>query len=141
MQGPSINTPLDPSILLSDPFDYANDTKTSEVQFCAYPRSSLINKYQRVSGLPDREHEESWNCNEASSSYNQMYADTLLSRKLQDAESNSLEQRADALIKKRELINSNKKSSFNSHCMQNPHKHEQSVLIGPSGYDSDTINR
>ena len=44
--------------------------------------------------------EESWNCNKAISSYNQMYAETLLSRQFQDEESNSLEQRVDALIKK-----------------------------------------
>ena len=48
----------------------------------------------------DRQNEEIWNCNEAISSYNQMYADTLRSRQLQDEESNSLEQRADALIQK-----------------------------------------
>ena len=46
----------------------------------------------RVSRLPDRENEESWNYNKAISSYNQMYADSLLSRQLQDEESNSLEQ-------------------------------------------------
>ena len=61
-----------------------------------------------------------------------MYADALLSRQLQDEESNSLEQRVDALIKKRELINNSKKSSFNTHYMQNPHEHEQSMQISPS---------
>ena len=70
-----------------------------------------------------------------------MYADTLLSRQLQDGESDSLEQRGDALIKKPELINHIKKSTFNSHCGQIPHKHEQSVQIGPSSYNSDKTRR
>ena len=70
-----------------------------------------------------------------------MYADAFLSRPLQVEETNSLEQRVDALIKKRELMNNRRKSSFNSHCMQNPHEHEQSMQIGPSSYDSDTIKR
>ena len=70
-----------------------------------------------------------------------MYADALLSRQLQDEESNSLEKRVDALIKKRDLINNSKKSSFNSHCMQNPHKHKQSMQIGLSHYDSDKFKR
>ena len=82
VQGPLINTPLDPSTHLSDPFDNANETKTADLQFCPYPKSSLINENQRVSGLPDRENEENWNCNEAISTYNQMYADALLSRHL-----------------------------------------------------------
>ena len=37
-----------------------------------------------------------------------MYADDLLSRQVQDEESNSLEQRVDALIKKRDLMNHSK---------------------------------
>ena len=127
MHSPSIKTPLDPSTHLSDPFDNANETKTAEAQFCAYPKLCLINENQRVSGLLGRENEESWNCYEPVSSYIQMYADVLLSRQLPDEVSNSLEQRVDALIKKRELINNRKKSSFNSPCMQNPHKHEQSM--------------
>ena len=52
MQGPSINTPWDPSKHLSDPFDNANETNTAEVQFYAYPKSSLINENEIVSGLP-----------------------------------------------------------------------------------------
>ena len=100
MQGQSINTPLNPSTHLTDPFDNANKTKTAEVKFCAYLKSSLIYEI-RVSKLPDRENEESQNCNEAISSYNQMHADALLSRQFQDEESNSLEQRVDALIKKK----------------------------------------
>ena len=139
MHGPSINTPSDPSTHLSDPFNNANETKTAEVQFCVYAKSFLINKNQRVSGLPGRENEGSQNCNKAINSYNQVYADALLSRQLQDEEYNSLEQRGDALIKERELINNRRKSSLHSHCMQNLHKHQQSVQIGPSGYNSDTI--
>ena len=99
-QGQSINTPLDLSTHLTDPFDTASETKTVEVKFCAYPKSSLINENQRVSRLPDRENEKSWNSDKALGSYNQMYADALLSRQLQDEESNYLEQRVDALIKK-----------------------------------------
>ena len=52
----------------------------------------------RVSGLSGRENEDNLNCDEAISSYNQVYADPLLSRHLQDEESNSLEQRVDALV-------------------------------------------
>ena len=87
MQGQSINTPLDLSTHLTDPFDNVNETKTAKVKFCAYPKSSLSNENQRVSRLADRENEESWNCDEAISLYNQMYADALLSRQLQDEES------------------------------------------------------
>ena len=67
-----------------------------------------------------------------------MYADTLLSRQLQDEESNSLEQRVDALIKKRDLIN-HSKMTLNHHCIQIPHEQEETVWIGPSSYDSDKI--
>ena len=80
MQGQSINTPLDLSTHLTDPFNIANETKTVEVKFCAYPKSSPINENKRNSRLPDRENEESQNCDKAISSYNQMYADALLSR-------------------------------------------------------------
>ena len=73
--------------------------------------------------------------------YNQMYADALLIRQLQDEESNSLEQRIDAFIKKRELINNSKKSLLNSPCVQNPHEHKQSMSIDPISYDSDKIKR
>ena len=38
-------------------------------------------------------------------------------------------------------MNHSKKSTFNGHCMQIPHNHEQSMQIGPSGYDSDKIKR
>ena len=140
MQDQSINTPLHLSTHLTDPFENANET-TAEVQFCAYPRPSLGNEKQRVSRLADRENEESPNCNEAISSYNHMYADTLPSRKLQDEESTSLEQRADVLIKKRDLMNCSKKLTFNSHYIQIPHDHEQTVWIGPSGYGSDKTRR
>ena len=70
-----------------------------------------------------------------------MYVDALLTRQLQDKESISLEQRVDALIKKRDLINHSKKLTFNTHCIQIPHDHEQTVWIGPSSYDSDKIRR
>ena len=80
MQGQPTNTPLDLSTHLTDPFDNAHETKTVEVNFCAYPKSSLSSENQRVSRLTDRENEESWNCDEAIGSYNQVYADTLLSR-------------------------------------------------------------
>ena len=87
------------------------------------------------------ENEENQNCDNSTSSYNQVYANTLLSRQLQDEESNSLEQTVNVLIKKRELITHRRKSSFNSHCVLNPHEHEQSVQINPSSYDQDTIKR
>ena len=93
----------------------------------------------RVSRLTDRENEESQNCNEAISSYNPMYADTLLGRQLQDEESNPLEQRVDALIKKRYFMNHSKKSTFNSHYIKIPQDHEQTIQIGPSGYDSKKL--
>ena len=39
-------------------------------------------------------------------------------------------------------MNHNKKSTFNSHYIQIPHKHEQTMQIGPhGGYDSDKIRR
>ena len=59
MQGQSTNTPLDPSTHLTDPFDNANETKTAEVKFCAYPKSSLSYENQRVSRLTDRMNEKS----------------------------------------------------------------------------------
>ena len=108
MQGQSINTPLDPSTHLTDPFENANETKTVEVKFCAYPRLFASNENQRGSRLTDREKEESQNCHEAIRSYNQMYADALLNRQLQGEESNSLEQNVDALIKERDLIHHSK---------------------------------
>ena len=70
-----------------------------------------------------------------------MYADGLLNRQLQDVESNFLEQRVDALIKKRDLINCSKKLTFNSHYIQTPHDHEQTMWIGHSSYDSYTTRR
>ena len=60
-----------------------------------------------------------------------MYADDLLSRQPQDEESNSLEQRADALIKKRDLMNCSKKLTFNSHYIQTPHDHAQTDTDRP----------
>ena len=84
---------------------------------------------------------KSQNHDEAITLYNQMYTDALQSRQLQDEESNSLEQWVDALIKKQDLMNHSKKSTFNSHCMQSPHDHEQSVQIGPSSCDCDIIRR
>ena len=86
---------------LTDPFKNANETKTAEVKFCFFSRPSLNNEHRRISRQTDREYGESWNCNEAISSYNQTYGDALLSRQPQDEESNSLEQRVDPLIKKR----------------------------------------
>ena len=68
-----------------------------------------------------------------------MYADALLSRQLQDEESNSLEQRVDALFQKRDIMNCSKKSPFNSHYIQTPHSHELTKWIGPSCYYSDKI--
>ena len=59
MQGQPSNTPLDPNTHLTAPFDNANEAKTEEVKFCAYPKLSLINKNQRVSKLPDGKKEES----------------------------------------------------------------------------------
>ena len=43
---------------------------------------------------------KSQNCNEAINSYNQMYANVLMNRQLQDEESNYMDQRVDALITK-----------------------------------------
>ena len=134
------NAPLNASTYLSDPFDIDNETKTKEVYFNAYPKSSLINENQRSSKMFGRENEESQNCGNTTRSYNQVYADTLLSRQLQNEESNSLEQRVDMLIKKRELIQ-NRKSSFNSHYVLNPHEDEHSMWIDPNGYDHDTTKR
>ena len=70
-----------------------------------------------------------------------MYTDALLSRQLQNEESNSLEQRVDTLIKKRDLMNCSKKSTFESYYVQTPHDHEQTMWIGHTGYDSDTTRR
>ena len=81
-------------------------------------------KNQRASKLPGRENEDSWKYNNATSSYNQVYADAPLSRQLKDEES---KQRVDALVKKRELANNRRKSLSNSHSMLNPHEHEQST--------------
>ena len=141
MQGQSINTPLDLSTHLTDPFESANETKNAEVKFYAYPSPSLSNENQRVSRLGDRENEESWNCDKAISPYNQMYADALLSRQPQDKESNSLEQRVDALIKKRDLMNCSTKLTFNSHYIQTPRDHEQTIQIGPISDDSHKTRR
>ena len=60
----------------------------------------------RVSKLTDM---KNWNCNEAIGSYNQMYAAALLSRQLQDEESNCLEQIVHVLIKKWDLMNHSRK--------------------------------
>ena len=65
-----------------------------------------------------------------------MYVDTLLSRQHQNEKSTSFEQRVDALIKKRELIQ-NRRSSVNGHYMLNLHEHEHSMQIDPYGYDLD----
>ena len=70
-----------------------------------------------------------------------MYSDTLLSRQLQDEESNSLEHRVDALIKKRNLMNWSNKLTFKSHHIHTLHNHEQTMWIGHSGYDSDKAKR
>ena len=67
-------------------------------------------KIRETSELSGRENEDTQNCKNATSSYNQVYVDALLSRQLQDEESNFLEQRVDALIKKRELIQNRRKS-------------------------------
>ena len=95
-QGPMSNSPLNPTRYLSDPFDIANETKTKEVHFSAYPKPSLISKNHRTSELSGRENEERLNCDNATSSYNQVYA---------------------------ELIQ-NRKASFNSHCGLKPDEHE-----------------
>ena len=65
MQGQQIKTPLDLSTHLTDSFGNAHKTKTVEDNFCAYPKSSLKNKNQRVSRLTDRQNEESQTCDEA----------------------------------------------------------------------------
>ena len=80
IQGQSINTTLDLITHLTDPFENANETETAGVKSFAYPRPSLSNENQRVSRLTDRENEESQNCDEAISSYNQTYAEALLCR-------------------------------------------------------------
>ena len=100
MQGQPIKTPLELSTHLTDSFDNAHETKTVEVNSCAYSKSSVSNENQRVSKLTNRENEDSQNCNVAIGSHNQMYTDALLSRQLQDEESDSFEQRVDVLIKK-----------------------------------------
>ena len=89
MQGHMINASLNPSTYLTDPFNIANETKIREVHFSAYPKSSLINENQRTSKIFGRENEESQNCDIATSTYHQVYADALLSRQLQNEESNS----------------------------------------------------
>ena len=121
-----------------DPFDIDNETNTKEVHFSAYTNLSLINENQKTHELTSRQKEESQKCNNDTGSYSQVYVDALLSRQLQNEESNSLsrqlqneeskslEQRVDVLIKKRELIQ-NRKSSVNGHYLLNPHKHEHSV--------------
>ena len=124
-----------------DPFENANEAKTAEFKFCIYPWLSLSNKDQTVSRLANRENEESQNHEEHISSYNQLYADALLTRQLQDEESNSLEQRLNTLIKKRDLMNCSKKLTFNSHYIQTPYDHEQTIWIGTSSYDSDKTRR
>ena len=63
--------------------------------------------------------------------------DALLSRQLQNEESNSLEQKVDVLIKKRELIQ-NRRSSVNGLYVLNLHEPEHSMQIDPNGYDFDT---
>ena len=70
----------------------------------------------KISRLTDRENVESQNCNEAISLYNQTHPNALLSRQLQDEETNSLEHRVSALIEKRDSMNSSKKLTFNSLC-------------------------
>ena len=84
MQGSMIDAPLNPSRHLSDPFDIAPETRTKEVHFSAYPKSSLINKNWRTSELFGKENKESQNCDNGISLYSQVYADTLLSRQLQN---------------------------------------------------------
>ena len=90
MQGKSITTPLDLSMHPTDPFNNANETRLQRLNSVLTP-SNLQSLKIRVSRLPDTENEESQNCNKAITLYNQMYADALLSRQLQDEESNSLE--------------------------------------------------
>ena len=82
MQGQSINTPLDLSIHITNPFKNAKETRTAEVKFCAYSRLSLNNENQKVTRLTDREDVESQNCNKTIISYNQTYTTTLLSKQL-----------------------------------------------------------
>ena len=41
MQGQPVNTPLDPSTHLTDCLNNVHETKSAEVKFCAYPKSSL----------------------------------------------------------------------------------------------------
>ena len=125
MQGQSMNTPIDPSTHLTDPFENANESRTAEAKFCASSRPSLSNENQKVSRLTYRENIESQNCDKAISLYNQTYTDALLSRQLQDEEFNSLKHRVDTLIKKRDSMNSSKKLTFNSHYVPIPHDYEQ----------------
>ena len=98
------NAYLNQSTYLPDPFNIANETKAKGVHFRTYPKSSLINENQRTSKLSGRENEESQNCDNATSSYNQVYTDALLSKEIQNEESSSLQKRTDVLIMKRELI-------------------------------------
>ena len=44
-------------------------------------------------------------------------------------------------FRERDLINCSKKLTFNSHYVQTPHDHEQTVQIGHSSYDSDKTRR
>ena len=134
MQGPISNPPLDPITYLLDPFDTDNETKTRDIHFSTYPKSSLINDNQKTSELTIRENEEGQKCNNATGSYNQVYVDPLLSRQHQNKESDSLEQRVDALIKKQELIQ-NRRSLVNDHYVPNTLKHEHSVQIDHNGYE------
>ena len=52
-----------------------------------------------------------------------------------------MEQRVDALIKKRDLMNCSKKLTFNSPYTLTPHDHEQTMQIVHSSYDSDKTRR
>ena len=83
MQGSVSNPPLDPTTYLLDPFNTDNKTKMKEVHFSAYPKLSVISENQKTSMLTSRENEESWKCDNATGSYNQVYGDALLSRQLQ----------------------------------------------------------
>ena len=130
MQGPISNPPLHPSRYLFDPFDTDNETKAREVYFSAYSMLSLINKYQKTSKLSCRKNKESQKCNNVTGSYYQVYVDALLSRQLQNKECSSLEQRVDALIKKRELIQ-NRRSWVNGHLVLKLCEHEHSMQIDP----------
>ena len=137
MQGPISSPPFDPSTYFLDSFDIVNETKTKEVHFSAYPKLPLINENKKNSELSSRKNEESQNCDNVTGSYNQVYMDAHLSRQLQNKESNSLQQRVDALIKKRGLLQ-NRSSSVNGHYVLNPCDPEHSIQTDPNGYDFDT---